>query len=352
MKLLMLYQRRSFQTVSILVLALAFTACAPASHKLMDQSSTENSPVGPDYIDFSDLPLSDAPDKDSEPAVPTPPTEPNANSNPNPIVAPGPQIGPQTPATPKPKLSGIGIGTVYYLPVYGEKRNCSKDQLSAVRDEQEKVLTQLCKEEIYNCAMQGSCFYLGKEGVRLFAYKKMVKIEVPETKKTIVQPRFRLNKSFTMCPQGMGAHNVCLDPYRSIAADPKFHKIGDVVYIPILKNQKLPDGEIHDGYMIVRDTGGAIKGEGRFDFFIGFDDYHGHLFSKLNLADKKSSHFEYHLVPEEIAQKVRTARRYPLAPVKVHENAFAEMKEASTTKMGLLEIKDMMEFFKLKFAKF
>lgn len=345
----MLDQRRSFQIITLTILALFFTACAKPTNRLLDQSSTENAPDGLEYIDFSDLPLSDAPDKDNPPETQAPAPQTDAE----PVTAnPGSQPTPQAPTTTKPKLSGIGIGTIYYLPVYGEKRNCPKQEISVVKDEQDKILTQLCRDEVFNCALQGSCFYLGKEGVRLFAYKKMVKVQVPETKKIISQPRFRLNKSFSMCPQGMGAHNVCLDPYRSIAADPKFHKIGDVIYIPILKDQKLPDGEIHDGYMIVRDTGGAIKGEGRFDFFIGFDDYHGHLFSKLNLSDKKSSHFEYHLVPEEIAQKVRTARRYPLAPLKVHENALAEMKQAAATKVGLIEIKDALDFFQSKFLKF
>jgi 3D (Asp-Asp-Asp) domain-containing protein len=350
----------SFKIFAITIAALAALGCGTASNKLLDESSKEETKGGPEYIDFSDLQLSDVPDKDGDlTAAKIPPTIPNTSTPPNqPGVNPGQPSNPSQQATPGApqmppitglKQSGYGIGTVYYLPVYGEKRNCPKNEISTVKDEQEKILTQLCKDEVYNCAMQGSCFYLGKEGVRLFAYKKMVKVEVPETKKIISQPRFRLNQSFTICPQGMGAHNVCLDPYRSVAADPKFHKIGDVLYMPILKDQKLPNGEIHDGYMIVRDTGGAIKGEGRFDFFIGFDDYHGHLFSQLNLSNKKENTFVYHLVPEDIAEKVRVSRRYPLAPLKVHETAIAEMKEALNIKQGLVSMKEVTAFYKLKF---
>jgi 3D (Asp-Asp-Asp) domain-containing protein len=286
-------RRKTLKVLGFLGALIVLAGCGQ-NYRLKDQSSEA---PGPEYVDFSDLPLPDT--SVTEQPAPSP--------------------------SPQPHKSGVGIGTVYYLPVYGEKRNCSEKELSYMKDEKGKVIAQLCKDEVANCAMQGSCYYVDEEGVSLYAYKEMVKVEVPDTKKTILQPRFRLNKEFNQCPQGMGAHQVCLDPYRSVAADPKFHKIGDVIYVPKLKDQKLPNGETHDGYLIVRDTGGNIKGEGRFDFFIGFDNYHGHLFTSLGLAQKKPGQFVYHLAPEDLAEKVRVARRFPLAPLKVHENAFAAM---------------------------
>lgn len=50
----------------------------------------------------------------------------------------------------------------------------------------------------------------------------------------------------------------------------KIYNLGDVVYLPLVKGTVLPNGDIHDGYFIVRDAGGAINGHGRFDFFTGF----------------------------------------------------------------------------------
>lgn len=223
-----------------------------------------------------------------------------------------------------PARALVGIGTVYYMPAYGDKRSCSKESIVPMLDRNEKTLVRLCDAEIKNCAMQGSCFYISKNGTKLYAISKVIEIIDPKTKEKSYLHRFKENKLIKKCPMGMGVKNICLDPYRSIAADPKYHKIGAVVFVPKLLGQLLPNGEIHDGYFVVRDTGGKIKGEGRFDFFIGFDQYKGHLFTNLNLADASTSQFEFYRVPEILARKVRIARNYPLAPSSVH--AYAEQK--------------------------
>ncbi len=374
--------KKVFKKLVLLSLISTLIGCGQ-DHEFLDQAYADKNNIPQDYIDFSDLPINQPaeeqpikndgqdstqpPKADSgagnqpipagpqtPPATKTPEIKPPVTSNPGPQTppkdkSPAPQPGaPQPTPNPTIKKTNIGVGTVYYLPVYGEKRNCAKEEVTAMRDENEKVLVPICKDELWNCAMQGSCFYLDKEGVTLYAYKKMVEIVVPGTKKTIRQPRFRPNKEFTLCPQGMGAHRICLDPYRSIAADPKFHKIGDVVYVPLLRGQKLPDGETHDGYLVVRDTGGNIKGEGRFDFFIGFDTYKGHLFTKLGLATKRTNQFVYHLVPEELAAKVRAARRYPMAPPKVHTNAYQEMRDVLGLNTVYAITKQTIEFYKMK----
>ena len=86
----------------------------------------------------------------------------------------------------------------------------------------------------------------------------------------------------------------------------------------------------------------------KLDFFIGFDDYKGHLFTKLGLATKAANQFVYHLVPEDLAEKVRKARQFPMAPKKVHQNAYASMKQV----LGLTEdyaITNLTkEFYKMK----
>ena len=73
-------------------------------------------------------------------------------------------------------------------------------------------------------------------------------------------------------PLGMGASSrYRLVPYRSIAADPSL-ELGTVMYIPNLRGASitLADGRqvTHDGYVIVVDRGGAIRGA-QIDFFKG-----------------------------------------------------------------------------------
>lgn len=79
------------------------------------------------------------------------------------------------------------------------------------------------------------------------------------------------------CDTAFGASGKCLIPFISIAADPKFYRMGDVIEIPSMKGKKItmPNGSTmtHPGYFIVHDTGGAIKGENRFDFFTGSFQY-------------------------------------------------------------------------------
>ncbi len=53
--------------------------------------------------------------------------------------------------------------------------------------------------------------------------------------------------------------------------------MGDIIYMRSLADQEitLPSGRRvrHPGFLIVHDTGGAIKGPNRFDFFIGPTSY-------------------------------------------------------------------------------
>lgn len=75
------------------------------------------------------------------------------------------------------------------------------------------------------------------------------------------------------CETAFGASGNCLIPYISVAADPRYYSMGDIIEMPAYKGKKitLPNGIsfIHPGFFIVQDTGGAIKGKNRFDFFTG-----------------------------------------------------------------------------------
>ncbi|KYG69488.1 hypothetical protein AZI87_09925 [Bdellovibrio bacteriovorus] len=83
------------------------------------------------------------------------------------------------------------------------------------------------------------------------------------------------------CDTAIGASGKCLIPFISVAADPRHHSMGDIIQMSSLKGKiiTLPNGKtmIHPGYLIVHDTGGAIKGANRFDIFTGgFDMNNDH----------------------------------------------------------------------------
>ena len=92
------------------------------------------------------------------------------------------------------------------------------------------------------------------------------------------------------CILGEGVkRDLCLLPYHTLATDNKVHAIGDIVYIPSVVGLKLPDGSLHDGYFIVRDTGGAFNGVGaqRVDMFTGLDPDYNNAFQRAGFHHKK-----------------------------------------------------------------
>lgn len=75
------------------------------------------------------------------------------------------------------------------------------------------------------------------------------------------------------CKTTFGFAGTCLIPYVSIAVDPDYHNMGDYIAMPEMKGKKvtLADGRVltHPGYFRVDDTGRAINGRTRFDFYTG-----------------------------------------------------------------------------------
>ncbi len=73
---------------------------------------------------------------------------------------------------------------------------------------------------------------------------------------------------------GKGVNNYDLVPYRTIATDKSFIPIGTVIFIPLIRGQKikLPNGEVvtHDGYFYSGDVGKAIIGN-HIDIFTGLE---------------------------------------------------------------------------------
>jgi 3D (Asp-Asp-Asp) domain-containing protein len=77
------------------------------------------------------------------------------------------------------------------------------------------------------------------------------------------QARFRISRA----RYGLGSTGCRLVPYRTIAVDPRFVRLGTKISIPQLKGARLPDGTIHDGMFIAADRG-QFRGA-HIDLFVG-----------------------------------------------------------------------------------
>jgi 3D (Asp-Asp-Asp) domain-containing protein len=82
-------------------------------------------------------------------------------------------------------------------------------------------------------------------------------------KRVAGESRFRVSSS----KYGLGSTGCRLIPYRTVAVDPQFVRLGTKLYIPQLKGAELPDGTIHDGMFIAADRG-HFRGA-QVDVFVG-----------------------------------------------------------------------------------
>ncbi len=79
-----------------------------------------------------------------------------------------------------------------------------------------------------------------------------------------------------------------LQPFRTVAVDPKVVKLGSLLYVPILEGRTMPGrspwgGFVHDGCVVADDTGGGIDGN-QLDLFVGRKGYY------LGVSGKGGSH--------------------------------------------------------------
>jgi hypothetical protein len=198
--------------------------------------------------------------------------------------------------------------TLYYIPIYNldENYTCEKrDKKNTLRDHKLQPVVVMCKRDYKNCMMQGSCAVVIKEQRQMLHYFEIRNKE----------PLFRLAE-LGECPYGRGPGNVCLEPFYTVAADPAFHKSGEVIYVPALKGLSLPNGKIHDGFMVVRDQGGRIKGPDRFDFFTGFHHHESEAnpFTALKLGDKTTNLPYAKVTDEKLRRRILSRRSYPRIP--------------------------------------
>lgn len=94
---------------------------------------------------------------------------------------------------------------------------------------------------------------------------------------------------------GTAGTNHPLQPFRTVAVDPRVVKLGSLLYVPLLEGRVMPGrppwgGFVHDGCVVADDTGGHIDGN-RLDLFVGRKAYF------LGLSGSGSSHMWARHVP-------------------------------------------------------
>lgn len=149
-------------------------------------------------------------------------------------------------ATPQAVGAMEKIGRVritFYWIVDESDAAYQKAPTAAIKDIRGRVLARTSARFRRHLLLEGS----GKlRDGRVVTYQKHVSGEA----------RFRVTKH----PYGAAYGRCPLVPYRTIAVDPKFVKLGTRVYIPELEGTELPDGTVHDGIFFAHDRSAFVRG--------------------------------------------------------------------------------------------
>lgn len=178
------------------------------------------------------------------------------------------------------------LPTMYYAPQEKEV-SCKGSYGGSIYNGTEETKLMTLKGETIAVVCTRFYRFLLMEGTGILKNRGNGEIRVNYGGKVNGQIRYHV---LGRCTLGEGVRkDLCLLPYHTIAADNKVHKIGDIIYVPKAEGLKLPDGSIHNGYFIVRDTGGAFNGVGaqRVDLFTGMDPDYDNVFLRAGFHHKK-----------------------------------------------------------------
>ncbi|GIL16770.1 MAG: hypothetical protein BroJett040_05210 [Oligoflexia bacterium] len=197
--------------------------------------------------------------------------------------------------------------TIYYIETINEDINsCDESEKRDLHGAQGVVLLKVCKKTLKICGLQGSCTVITNGET----YRLNILDQVMGQDRFFVIPE-------NGCVFGYGVNSICLDPYHTVAADLRLYKPGDVIFMPDLVGLKLPDGQVHSGFLVVRDEGRGIVGSGRFDFFSGEMRWTdpNNPFVKMKLDDERTR-LNYYKIKGDLAQAIIQARAFPLIPLR------------------------------------
>ncbi len=235
------------------------------------------------------------------------------------------------------------IPSVFHTPMGKTGGKCE------LKDKDGKRLVKVDCDLKKNCLMQGVCILDHKDGQRIgynfIKFNKKVNKYRNKSGRLITKVvKHSVFAAFdnSRCPFGYGVWSkehqtsICMDPFRSVAADTKFHKAGDVLFFPALRGLILPDKSVHNGFMTVRSSGGRILGAHRFDFYTGIcekshnkrllcEDYGPKFFAEIGLAEylkrkDKSCFYSYYKINDELKKFVLNQRNFPNLPESLVQN--------------------------------
>jgi len=167
-------------------------------------------------------------------------------------------------------------GTVYF--VYRARSSSRPDAVPVLDSNDQPLGVSLSRWDWCNAALEGTVQVMIPGGSRVFNYaRSSSRVHVdcseilgfldPASRKQIERTVFM--ETTATAPGGLGGRpGTRLVPYRTLAVDPRFIPMGSLLYIPSLRGLRMPDGQVHDGYVLAEDTGIGIAGN-HVDLFIG-----------------------------------------------------------------------------------
>ena len=147
------------------------------------------------------------------------------------------------------KKVGRALLTFYWIVDENSSKYDGKRE-TEMRDARGRVIAMTHPAFRRDVAMEGTGWLRDGRTVR---FHKRVK---GEHRFQIIKSRYGITSSG--CPA---------DPYKTVAVDPRFVKLGSKIYVPELKGTILPDGSKHDGIFVAQDRG-AFRGA-HIDVFVG-----------------------------------------------------------------------------------